>query len=120
MTRQEELERKQARNRKEYEARKEKRLERQREQSRKWYWKNREYYLAKSAATRKRLREEAKFMPKVFHKSIEAIEQELPYLLRQNVKRLRKSFLKIPILQRPPYDVYLKQLTIEYYKEISQ
>lgn len=53
MTRSEELKRKQERNRQEYE----RRLDRKREQSRQWYWKNRDYALAKAAATRQRKRE---------------------------------------------------------------
>lgn len=112
MTRAEELERKQERNRREYQSRKEKRLERQREQSRKWYWENREYQLAKAAATRKRLREQAIVTPKEPPPSIESLESQLPYYLKQDISRLRAEFLKIPILQRPPYDEFLKTKTI--------
>ena len=110
MNRQEELERKQARNRKEYDARKAKRLERQRELSRKWYWANREYCLAKSAADRQRRRDEATFTPKPTPPSIESIEASMPEVIRRNIKRYRKEFLKIPILERPPYDEYLRRL----------
>ena len=43
MTRAEELEKKQERNRREYEQR----LDRKRKQSRQWYWQNRDYALAR-------------------------------------------------------------------------
>lgn len=112
MTRAEELERKQERNRLEYQARKEKRLERQREQSRKWYWKNREYQLAKAAATRKRLREQAIVTPRESSPSIDSLEAQLPYYLKQDIPGLRAEFLKIPITERPPYDEFLKMKTI--------
>ena len=112
MTRAEELSKKQERNRLEYQARKEKRLERQREQSRKWYWKNREYQLAKAAATRQRKREEASVAPKEPPPSIESLEAQLPYYLKQDIPGLRAEFLKIPISERPPYDEFLKTKTI--------
>ena len=99
---------------------KEARLARQRQQSKEWYWKNREYARAKAAATYRRLQQDAAVAPKTTKHSIESIEQALPDLLKRSISRLRKNFLKIPILQRPPYDAYLKQLTIEYYKETSQ
>ena len=113
MTRAEELQRKQARNRKEYEATKEKR----RERYRKWYWENHDFALAKAAATRNRLREKAVVSHKPIQPSIEALEETLPYQLRINKALLRKEFLKIPILERPTYDIYLKLKTIEYYKQ---
>lgn len=112
MTREEELELKQARNRKDYE----KRGEYYRQKAKEWYRNNREYALQKGAALRQRKREEAHHMPKVFHRSIESKEQDLPWPLRNNTARLRDEFLRIPILQRPPYDVYLKMKTIEYLK----
>ena len=113
MTREEELKLKQARNRKDYENR----GEYYRQKAKEWYRKNREYALQKGAALRQRKREEAHQMPKVFHRSIESKEQDLPALLRNNTARLREEFLRIPILQRPPYDVYLKMKTIEYLKQ---
>jgi hypothetical protein len=112
MTRAEELKRKQERNRQEYE----RRLDRKREQSRQWYWKNRDYALAKAAATRQRKREEASVASKEPPPSIESLEAQLPYYLKQDIPGLRDEFLKIPILQRPPYDVFLKMKTIEYLK----
>ena len=115
MTRAEELAKKQERNRLEYQTRKEKRLERQREQSRKWYLKNREYQLAKAAATRKRLREQAIVTPRESPPSIESLEAQAPPIIQKNIGRIREDFLKIPILQRPPYDKYL-QAKIQKYK----
>ena len=112
MTREEELELKQERNRKDYE----RRGEYYRQKAKEWYRKNREYALQKGAALRQRKREEAHHMPKVFNRSIESKEQDLPLPLRNNTARLREEFLRIPILQRPPYDVYLKMKTIEYLK----
>lgn len=112
MTRAEELERKRERNRLEYQAGKEKRLERQREQSRKWYWANREYQLAKAAATRQRLREQAIVTPRESSPSIDSLEAQLPYCLKQDIPSLRAEFLKIPIMERPPYDEFLKMKTI--------
>lgn len=112
MTREEELERKQARNRKDYESRK----EYYKRKSKEWYWRNRDYALQKGAALRQRKREEAHFTPKIFHRSIESLEQDLPVKLRHNTTRLREDFLRIPILERPPYDVFLKLKTIEYLK----
>ena len=116
MTREEEQGRKSARYRNDYEKHKEEK----RARSKAYYWENRDFILEKAAIYRKRKRKEANMMPKRFHRSIESKEQDLPWLLRQNIPRLREAFLKIPILQRPPYDVYLKLKTIEYYKEISQ
>lgn len=86
MTRAEELKRKQERNRQEYE----RRLDRKREQS--------------SVASKEP------------PPSIESLETQLPYYLKQDIPGLRAEFLKIPILQRPPYDVFLKMKTIEYLK----
>lgn len=118
MNRKEEYEAKSARYRKDYEKYK----ERMREKSRKWYWANREWALKKAAIGRQRRREESIAAKKLIHfqPSMEALEQDLPWKLRQNIPLLRKNFLKIPILERPPYDVYLKLKTIEYYKEISK
>lgn len=104
MTRAEELAKKQNRNRLEYE----RRLDRKREQSRQWYWKNRDYALAKAAATRQRKREEASVAPKEPPPSIESLEAQLPYYLKQDIPGLRAEFLKIPITERPPYDKYLQ------------
>lgn len=84
--------------------------------SKAYYRENREFILAKAAIARQRKRKHATQMPKVFHRSIESKEQDLPWPLRNNTARLREEFLKIPILQRPPYDVYLKMKTIEYLK----
>lgn len=93
--------------------------ERQRENSHNWYMKNKEYALAKSAATRQRLREEAlKSMPSVIKPSIESIERDLPVAMQKNIKRLRAEFLKIPILERPPYDVWIELKKIEHQKDI--
>lgn len=108
MTRAEELEKKKERNRREYE----RRLERKREQSRQWYWQNRDYALAKAAATRQRLREEASVAPKDPPPSIESLEEQLPYYLKQDIPGLRAEFLNIPINERPPYDEFLKMKTI--------
>ena len=85
--------------------------------SKAYYWDNREFILAKAAIARERKRKHATQMPKVFHRSIESKEQDLPWPLRNNTARLREEFLKIPILQRPPYDVYLKMKTIEYLRQ---
>lgn len=109
MTRADELERKQERNRREYEARKEDK----KAQVKRWYDKNHEYALMRAAAYRQRRRREAKFT-KTPPPSTDALEAQLPPALRANIPRLRKEFLKIPILQRPPYDVYLKLKTIEH------
>lgn len=111
MTRADELERKQERNRREYEARKEDK----KAQVKRWYDKNHEYALMRAAAYRQRRRREAKFT-KTPPPSTDALEAQLPPSLRANIPRLRKEFLKIPILQRPPYDVYLKLKTIEHSK----
>lgn len=108
MTRAEELAKKQERNRLEYE----RRLDRKREQSRQWYWKNRDYALAKAAATRQRKREEASVAHKEPPPSIESLEAQLPYYLKQDIPGLRAEFLKIPITERPPYDEFLKTKTI--------
>ena len=94
--------------------------ERYKSKSKAYYWENRDFILAKAAIARKRKRKQALLMPKRFKRSIDAIEQDLPALLRNNIPRLREAFLRIPILQRPPYDVYLKLKTIEYYKELNQ
>jgi hypothetical protein len=115
MTRAEELKLKEAKYRKDYEKYK----ERQREKSRRWYWENRDWALKKAAIGRQRRRDKAmaNAKPKPVTPSIESIEQSLPFAMRSNTERLREAFLNIPILQRPPYDVYLKLKTIEYYKE---
>lgn len=113
MTRAEEYEAKSARYRKDYGKYK----ERQREKSKEWYWANRDYALKKAEATRKRLRENSKVIQKPLPPSIDSLEEALPYELRMNTALLRVEFLRIPILQRPPYDIYLRQKTAEYYKE---
>lgn len=84
--------------------------------SKAYYMENREFILAKAAIARSRKRKYANQMPKTFQRSIESKEQDLPWLLRNNTARLREEFLRIPILQRPPYDVYLKMKTIEHLK----
>lgn len=108
MTRADELEKKKERNRREYE----RRLDRKREQSRQWYWQNRDYALAKAAATRQRKREETIVATKEPPPSIESLEAQLPYYLKQDIPGLRAEFLKIPITERPPYDEVLKTKTI--------
>ena len=70
----------------------------------------------KAAEYRQRRRREAK-VTKTPPPSTDALEAQLPPALRANIRRLREEFLKIPILQRPPYDVYLKIKTIEYLKK---
>lgn len=84
--------------------------------SKAYYWDNREFILAKAAIARERKRKHATQMPKAFNSSIASKEEDLPWPLRNNITRLREEFLKIPILQRPPYDVYLKMKTIEHLK----
>lgn len=111
MTRAEELAKKQERNRREYEARRDAMINKSKE----WYYNNHEYALMKAAEYRQRRRREAKFT-KTPPPSTDALEAQLPPSLRANIPRLRKEFLKIPILQRPPYDVYLKLKTIEHSK----
>lgn len=113
MTRAEEYEAKSARNRRDYEKYK----ERMRAKAKEWYWKNRDYALQKGAANRQRNRERSKTKPRHMEPSIDSIEERLPFALKRDINQLRKAFLKIPILQRPPYDVYLKLKTIEYYKQ---
>ena len=113
MTRAEEYEAKSAMNRRDYEKYK----ERMRAKAKEWYWKNRDYALQKAAANRQRNRECSKFKPRHMEPSIDSIEERLPFAIKRDINQLRKAFLKIPILQRPPYDVYLKLKTIEYYKQ---
>jgi len=84
--------------------------------SKAYYRENREFILAKAAIARKRKRKYANQMPKVFQRSVESKEQDLPWPLRNNITRLCEEFLRIPILQRPPYDVFLKMKTVEYLK----
>lgn len=115
MTRAEELREKQLRNIKAYEARKEK----QREKARKWYWDNREYALMKAAANRQRDKERHPIKVQPIKPSMESLEEQLPFRLRIMKGKLRKEFLKIPILERPTYDVFLKMKTIEYIKNTS-
>lgn len=103
-----------------YVANRDERLARQRERSKEWYWKNHDYALAKRAATYQRLKEEAAVAPKPTKPSIESIEGALPYQLKNIIPHLRAEFLKIPILERPPYDVWLKQKEDEYLKYKNQ
>lgn len=112
MTRAEELAKKQERNRQEYEARRDAKIIKSKE----WYDKNREYALLKAAEYRQRRRREAK-VTKTPPPSTDALEAQLPPALRANIRRLREEFLSIHISKRPPYDVYLKLKTIEYYKQ---
>ena len=42
------------------------------------------------------------------------LESSLPNSMKVRLKRIREAFLKIPILERPPYDEYLQNLTIKY------
>ena len=111
MTRAEELAKKQERNRREYEAR----LDAKIIKSKEWYDKNHEYALMKAAEYRQRRRREAK-VTKTPPPSTDALEAQLPPALRSNIRRLREEFLKIPILQRPPYDKFLRDKTIEHLK----
>ena len=39
------------------------------------------------------------------------LEGSLPNSMKVRLKRIREAFLKIPILERPPYDEYLQNLT---------
>ena len=112
MTRAEELAKKQERNRREYEARRDAKIIKSKE----WYDKNHEYALMKAAEYRQRRRREAKFT-KTPPPSTDTLEAQLPPALRANIRQLRKEFLSIHISKRPPYDVYLKLKTIEYYKQ---
>ena len=109
MTRAEEYEAKSARNRRDYEKYK----ERMRAKAKEWYRKNRDYALQKAAANRQRNREGAKVKPRHMEPSIDSIEERLPFAMKRDIKQLRKAFLKIPILQRPPSDVYLTLKTID-------
>lgn len=113
MTRAEEYEAKSARNRRDYEKYK----ERMRAKAKEWYWKNRDYALQKAAANRQRNRECSKTKPRHMEPSIDSIEERLPFALKRDINQFRKAFLKIPILQRPPYDVYLKLKTIEHLRK---
>lgn len=115
MTRAEELAIKQERNRKEYEARK----EAKKAYSREWYRKNKDYFRLKTAARREKQRKDAEVKKHVIKPSIESIEEQLPYELRKDKYTLRRKFLKIPIHERPTYDIYLRLKTAEYYKRKS-
>ena len=112
MTRAEELERKQERNRREYEARRDAKINKSKE----WYDNNHEYALMRAAEYRQRRRREAK-VTKTPPPSTDALEAQLPPALRANIRQMREDFLKIHISERPPYDVYLKMKTIEHLKK---
>ena len=114
MTRADEAELKKERNRKMYAAHK----EQYKARARKWYWDNREHALQKAALYREKLRRNAKFTAEA-KPSIDAIEANLPRGLREKIPTLRSQFLNIPILQRPPYDEYLRDKTIEYLKSTN-
>ena len=115
MTRMEELERKRERNRQEYLKNRDKRME----QSRKWYSMHKDYYYEKTRRYRERKRNETLAAPSAIRPSIESQEAVLPYELRKKTKQMRHEFLKIPIQDRPTYDVYIRQKTAEYYKQLA-
>lgn len=46
--------------------------------------------------------------------STEAFEEELPFVLKMQLSRLREQYLAIHISERPPYDYYLRCKTIEH------
>lgn len=112
MTRAEELAKKQERNRREYKARRDAKIIKSKE----WYEKNHEYALMKAAEYRQRRRREAK-VTKTSPPSTDALEAQLPPALRANIRRLREEFLKIHISERPPYDKFLRDKTIEHLKK---
>lgn len=110
----EELERKRERNRQEYLKNRDKRME----QSRKWYSMHKDYFYEKTRRYRERKRNETLAASSAIRPSIESQEAVLPYELRKDTERLRHEFLKIPIQDRPTYDVYIRQKTAEYYKQL--
>ena len=111
----EELERKRERNRQEYLKNRDKRME----QSRKWYSMHKDYFYEKTRRYRERKRNETLAASSAIRPSIESQEAVLPYELRRDTERLRREFLKIPIQDRPTYDVFIRQKTAEYYKQLA-
>jgi hypothetical protein len=93
----------------------ERRTAKARERAKQYYWKHRESMLQKTAAYRQRKRE-GHIRTVQLPPSIESLEAALPFSMRIKVSRLRAEFKKLPILQRPPYDEWLKQKTIEHLK----
>jgi hypothetical protein len=117
MTREEDKAIRKARNRKEYEARK----ERKKAWFREYYAENREYINMKHKIWRDRKRQEAFDQGKTPPpKSTDALEAELPYALRTNIPRLRQEYLSIHITERPQYEIFLKYKTAQYYKEYGK
>ena len=112
MTRSEELQRKQERNRREYEARREMKILKAKE----YYDINKDYRRIKDAEYRHRRRREAK-VTKTPPPSTDALEAQLPPALRMNIRTLRAEFLSIHISKRPPYDKFLRDKTIEHLKK---
>ena len=90
------------------------------EKSRRYYRENRDVILVKQALHRQRKRDGATFTAPTPSPSIDALEEQMPYAMKANRKGLRKEFLKIPITQRPPYDVWLKMKILEHIKTTSQ
>lgn len=114
MTREEDAAVRKERNRKDYEARK----ERKKAWCREYYAEHREYINIKHKMWRDRKRQEAFDKGKTpLPKSTDALEAELPYALRVNIQRLRQEYLSIHITERPQYEIFLKYKTAQYLKE---
>ena len=88
--------------------------------SKRWYDAHREYCAAKAAERRKQKKEKIFSEPKPMPPSMESREAKLPYSLRKNVAQLRREFLDISILERPPYDEFIQRKAKEYYDRRSK
>lgn len=93
--------------------RQERRSAKARERAKQYYWKHRDAMLQKTAAYRQRKRE-GHVRTVQLPPSVESIEAALPFFMRTKISCLRSEFKKLPILQRPPYDEWLKKKTQEY------
>lgn len=116
MTREEANVIKKERNRQMYAEHREEVLAKRRE----YYRENRDFIRAKYKATHERIKSEAKVSNRNTPPSTAELEAALPYIVRRDIKYLRKKYLEIHITKRPPYEEYLRQKTIEYQNKDKQ
>lgn len=112
MTRTESDAARKAANRKDYLRRRDKMLAYQRQ-----YAKDNREHINAMQRERRRRKAIGVIKEKYVRPSTDAFEESLPLALRMMKSRLRDEYLRIPIIERPVYDYFLRCKIIEYLRD---
>lgn len=84
---------------------------------REYYQAHKEYYISRTVEWRRKQRKQAAVSKKQPPPTTEDLEAQLPLQLRLQLPRLRRDYLNIHITERPPYPKFLRDKTLEFYKQ---